>query len=72
MFLPVSLKTRRMQPSKSQAIRNALEANDWPVALRVASRFYDRSADTAVFKRGLMLIDTLAFTGNLEKTRISL
>jgi hypothetical protein len=41
-----------MQQSKSQRIRNALEANDWVAALRLASRFHDRSSDTTTFKRG--------------------
>jgi hypothetical protein len=41
-----------MQHSKSDRIKEALEAGDCLKALRIASRFYDRSIDTAVFKRG--------------------
>ena len=29
-----------------------LDRGDWPSALRIASRFHDRSNDTLMFKRG--------------------
>jgi hypothetical protein len=41
-----------MQQSKSDQIRSALVDGDWVAALRLASRFHDRSSDTVVFKRG--------------------
>jgi hypothetical protein len=40
-----------MQP-KTERIRTALANDDWLAALRVASRFHDRSNDTMTFKRG--------------------
>jgi hypothetical protein len=41
-----------MQESKSERIKSALANSDWVAALRLASRFHDRSSDTAMFKRG--------------------
>jgi hypothetical protein len=38
--------------SKSESIRKALAHGDWYRALRLASRFHDRSAATQIFKRG--------------------
>jgi hypothetical protein len=38
--------------SKTERIKTALDRDDWLSALRVASRFHDRSADTLTFKRG--------------------
>jgi hypothetical protein len=38
--------------SKTDRIRSALDRGDWPSALRLASRFHDRSNDTLAFKRG--------------------
>lgn len=38
--------------SKSDVIREHLTAGDQLGALRIASRFFDRGADTDVFKRG--------------------
>ena len=38
--------------SKSDTIRDHLAAGDQLGALRIASRFFDRGADTDVFKRG--------------------
>jgi hypothetical protein len=38
--------------SKTQQIRDALAAGDRISALRIASRFHDRSRDTMIFKRG--------------------
>src|SRR5262249_46372443 len=52
IFFLVSPRTWWMQQSKSQRIRDALEGNDWVAALRLASRFHDRSSDTVMFKRG--------------------
>jgi hypothetical protein len=41
-----------MHQSKSDRIKSALVDGDWVAALRLASRFHDRSPDTVVFKRG--------------------
>ena len=38
--------------TKTQLIKTALVHGDWLSALRVAARFYDRSDDTIIFKRG--------------------
>jgi hypothetical protein len=38
--------------SKTERIRMTLDRGDWLSALRIASRFHDRSNDTLVFKRG--------------------
>jgi hypothetical protein len=38
--------------TKSEQIRRALSAGDHFTALRIASRFHDRSSDTMIFKRG--------------------
>ena len=38
---------------KSDQIREAWAAGDQIGALRVAARFYDRSADSKTFKRGM-------------------
>ena len=37
--------------SKTELIRATLDRGDWLAALRVASRFHDRSDDTMLFKR---------------------
>jgi hypothetical protein len=42
--------TKAMQ-SKTELIRATLDRGDWLNALRVASRFHDRSDDTMTFKR---------------------
>ena len=39
--------------SKTQQIREALAADDPIDALRIAGRFFDRSVDTMIFKRGI-------------------
>jgi hypothetical protein len=39
--------------TKSQKIREALAAGDHVSALRIAAHFFDRSADTLTYKRGL-------------------
>jgi hypothetical protein len=39
--------------SKSDQIRDAWAAGDHIGALRIAARFFDRSADTKTFKRGM-------------------
>ncbi len=39
--------------SKSSEIRAAWAAGDQIGALRIAARFFDRSADTQMFKRGM-------------------
>ena len=38
--------------SKSQEIREALIVGNQIGALRIAARFFDRSVDTMIFKRG--------------------
>lgn len=38
--------------SKTERIKATLGRGDWPSALRLASRFHDRSNDTVTFKRG--------------------
>jgi hypothetical protein len=45
------IMTGNMQ-SKTERIKIALANGDWLSALRTASRFHDRSADTLTFKRG--------------------
>lgn len=39
--------------SKTQQIRYALAADDPIGALRIGGRFFDRSVDTMIFKRGI-------------------
>jgi hypothetical protein len=39
--------------SKSQEIREALIVGNQIGALRIAARFFDRSVDTMIFKRGI-------------------
>jgi hypothetical protein len=46
-----SLAKQKMQ-SKTDLIKTTLARGDWVSALRVASRFHDRSDDTMAFKRG--------------------
>jgi hypothetical protein len=41
-----------MHQSKSELIKSALAEGNMAAALRLASRFHDRSSDTVVFKRG--------------------
>jgi hypothetical protein len=38
--------------SKTERIKTTLARGDWLSALRMASRFHDRSNDTLTFKRG--------------------
>jgi hypothetical protein len=38
--------------SKTEHIKTTLARGDWVSALRLASRFHDRSDDTMAFKRG--------------------
>jgi hypothetical protein len=38
--------------SKTERIKTTLAQGDWLSALRLASRFHDRSNDTLTFKRG--------------------
>jgi hypothetical protein len=37
---------------KTERIKTTLDRGDWLSALRIASRFHDRSNDTLMFKRG--------------------
>jgi hypothetical protein len=41
-----------MHRSKTERVKQALSDEDWVAALRLASRFHDRSSDTARFERG--------------------
>jgi hypothetical protein len=53
--------------SKSEQIRRALVAGDRISALRLASRFHDRSHDTIVFKRGMDAHNNPAFYRQIGK-----
>jgi hypothetical protein len=53
--------------TKSEQIRRALSAGDHLTALRIASRFHDRSHDTRTFKRGLDAYLNPAFYRQLGK-----
>lgn len=46
---------------KVDQIRDAWAAGDQIRALRIAARFYDRSADTKAFKRGMSAYNHPAF-----------
>ena len=52
---------------KSDQIRAAWEAGDWISALRIASRFFDRSMDTRTFKRGIDAYNNPSFYRQLGK-----
>jgi hypothetical protein len=56
-----------MQQSKSERIKRALESGDWLTALKIASRFFDRSEDTLIFKRGIDAYRHPAFYDQLGK-----
>jgi hypothetical protein len=47
--------------SKSDQIRDAWAAGDHIGALRIAARFFDRSAETKTFKRGMSAYNHPAF-----------
>jgi hypothetical protein len=53
--------------SKTDRIRNAIAEADWLSALRVASRFHDRSDDTIEFKRGFNAYQHPEFYHQLDK-----
>jgi len=53
--------------SKSQKIRDALAAGDRIAALRIAAHFYDRSANTLTYKRGLDAYNHPAFYRQIGK-----
>ena len=55
--------------SKSELIRTTLARGDWLSALRVASRFHDRSDDTMAFKRGFDAFQHRDFYRQLGKNR---
>ena len=67
------LLDRRMQvqetamKSKTQQIREALAVDDPIGALRIAARFFDRSADTKTFKRGIDAFNNPDFYRQLGK-----
>jgi hypothetical protein len=48
----ITIISRTRNASKTERIRTALHSGDWLSALRLASRFHDRSDDTLAFKRG--------------------
>jgi hypothetical protein len=53
--------------TKSEQIRRALTAGDHLIALRIASRFHNRSNDTLTFKRGPDAHYNLAFYRQMGK-----
>jgi hypothetical protein len=53
--------------SKTDLIRTTLDRGDWLSALRIASRFHDRSDDTIAFKRGFDAYRHRAFYHQLGK-----
>ena len=53
--------------SKTQQIREALAVDDPIGALRIAARFFDRSADTKTFKRGIDAFNNPDFYRQLGK-----
>jgi hypothetical protein len=53
--------------SKTELIRATLDRGDWLSALRLASRFHDRSDDTIAFKRGFDAFQNRAFYLQLGK-----
>jgi hypothetical protein len=52
---------------KTDKIRAAWAAGDRMSALRIAARFFDRSADTKAFKRGMDAHNNLGFYRQLGK-----
>jgi hypothetical protein len=52
---------------KVDQIRDAWAAGDQIGALRIAARFFDRSADTKTFKRGMSAFNYPAFYRQLGK-----
>jgi hypothetical protein len=53
IFIRTPRNRKRRMKSKSQKIRDALAAGDKIAALRIAAHFYDHSANTLTYKRGL-------------------
>ena len=53
---------------KTDQIRAALAAGDQIRALRIAARFFDRSADTRTFKRGMNAYNNPGFYRQLGKS----
>jgi hypothetical protein len=54
---------------KVDQIRDAWTAGDQIGALRIAARFFDRSADTKIFKRGMDAHNNPGFYRQLGKER---
>ncbi len=54
--------------SKTKLIQTALASGDWLAALRIASRFHDRSTDTLTFKRGFDAHQNPGFYRQLGKS----
>ena len=54
---------------KTDKIRAAWAVGDRIGALRIAARFFDRSADTKTFKRGMDASTTQISTGNSARSR---
>ena len=52
---------------KTDQLRTAWAAGDRIDALRIAARFFDRSADTVVFKRGMAAYNNPQFYRQLGK-----
>jgi len=53
---------------KTDQIRTAWHAGDRIGALRIAARFFDRSIDTAIFKRGMNAHNNPGFYRQLGKS----
>lgn len=53
--------------SKTDQIRAAWASGDRVAALRIAAQFFDRSADTRAFKRGIDALNHPAFYTQLGK-----
>ena len=51
--VPSSHRHQRSRRRKTDQIRTAWATGDQIGALRIAARFFDRSADTKAFKRGM-------------------
>ena len=53
--------------SKCSKIREAWASGDRIAALRIAARFFDRSADTQIFKRGMNAFNNPKFHRQLRQ-----
>jgi hypothetical protein len=57
-----------MMETKTELIKSSLASGDWLSALRVTSRFHDRSEDTLSFKRGFDAYQNPDFYRQLGKS----